>query len=116
MSKKLLIIEYKRSIKGIIKCAKNTGLTEAQIDEIVRESFSELKAKSHQNIFKSSIFKLSVVLLLSLCVFMYVLLNVHTPTSSIVLRNVQGLTYPALKFIRILAVPIIKLFPSITGI
>ncbi|KAH1028067.1 hypothetical protein HUJ05_001471 [Dendroctonus ponderosae] len=47
---------------------------------------------------------------------MYVLLNVHTPTSSVVLRNVQGLTYPALKFIRILAVPIIKLFPSVTDL
>uniref|UniRef100_A0AAR5P7M4 Uncharacterized protein n=1 Tax=Dendroctonus ponderosae TaxID=77166 RepID=A0AAR5P7M4_DENPD len=116
MSKKRLLIEYKRNIKSIIKCAKNTGLTDEQIDGIVRESFSEFKAKSHQNVFKSSILKISIVVLLSLSVFMYVLLNVHTPTSSVVLRNVQGLTYPALKFIRILAVPIIKLFPSVTDL
>ncbi|KAF5282210.1 hypothetical protein FQR65_LT02907, partial [Abscondita terminalis] len=53
-----------------------------------------------------------ITLLIS--VTLYVLLNVHQPTSSIVLRNVQGLIYPGLKLVRFLAVPILKLFPSLT--
>ncbi|KAJ8973868.1 hypothetical protein NQ317_016881 [Molorchus minor] len=56
------------------------------------------------------------VLFMILAIFIYILLNVHQPTTSFVLRNVQYLTYPTLKIIRYLSVPIIKIFPSLTDL
>ncbi|KAJ8982363.1 hypothetical protein NQ317_013114 [Molorchus minor] len=45
-----------------------------------------------------------VLFLMILAMFIYILLNVHQPTTSFVLRNVQYLTYPILKIIRYLSV------------
>ena len=116
MSKENLLLEYNKNVEQLKKSAKESGLSDEEISKIFKESFEELKTQYSNKVGKKRYgLKVSVVCTVFFSIFIYVLLNVHTPTSSIVLRNVQGLTYPALKIVRILSVPIIKLFPSLTG-
>ncbi|XP_050300014.1 uncharacterized protein LOC126738633 [Anthonomus grandis grandis] len=115
MTKKALLKEYEKNLQVVIKSAKESGLKDDQIEQCIRQSFKPLKKTSHDQK-NHKIVKCSLLLLLPLSLFIYILLNVHTPTSSLVLRNVQGLTYPALKIVRIISVPIIKLFPSFTSL
>lgn len=124
MIKENLLKEYKKNVEKIRKDARNSGLKDEEITELLKESFKDLKTKNIGSIqcnnpfqkIRKNAYKISTIFILVLSVFVYVLLNVHTPTSSIVLRNVQGLTYPALKVVRILSVPIISLFPSLTDL
>ncbi|KAL3290557.1 hypothetical protein HHI36_023948 [Cryptolaemus montrouzieri] len=57
-----------------------------------------------------------ILLVLTLAISIYILLNVHQPTASLVLRNVQGLIYPGLKILRFFSVPVIRKFPSLTDL
>lgn len=125
MIKEDLLKKYKENVDKIRNEARKSGLHDEQITQILNNLFEELKAKRYaikdNNLtfcanFRKNTIKISAILFLFLSIFVYVLLNVHTPTSSIVLRNVQGLTYPALKIVRILSVPFIKLFPSLTDL
>lgn len=115
MWKKPLLREYKKDVKSIIKSAKESGLNDEQIKELFQQSFLHIKTDKVSSGQSFHQLKISVLISAFIVLFIYILLNVHTPTSSIVLRNVQGLTYPALKIVRTLSVPIIKLFPSLTG-
>lgn len=123
MSKQDLLIKYRKDVADLKENAKSLGFSDKEIRKIVKESFEELRkeecSKLTKELTKAQLFcrTISYMFLLStiLSFIAYVILNVHLPTSSIILRNVQGLTYPTLKFIRILFVPILKLFPSLTG-
>ncbi|KAF5282039.1 hypothetical protein FQA39_LY00563 [Lamprigera yunnana] len=117
MSKDVLISQYKREIARLTERAKNLNLTDLEIKAIYDDCFkqldqAEVKPKSQRNVFVL----VGKILLISLIItlFIYVVLNVHQPTSSIVLRNVQGLIYPGLKVVRNFAVPILKQFPVLT--
>ncbi|CAH1160209.1 unnamed protein product [Phaedon cochleariae] len=125
MSKEEILKQYRNDVVNIIKSAKELSLNDEEIKLLFKESFSELKneinrSKAIHNPTKAqnscSTFRNTVLLCIILFLAIYVLLNVHQPTSSIVLRNVQGLTHPTLKIVRFLSVPIIKLFPSLTDL
>uniref|UniRef100_A0A6P7FRX2 Uncharacterized protein LOC114332028 n=1 Tax=Diabrotica virgifera virgifera TaxID=50390 RepID=A0A6P7FRX2_DIAVI len=124
MSKSELLKEYKKNVVQIKKHAKNLGLSEKEVNILFEQSFLELRKEQNGTNVPKPIKAQSLctsirnifVLFTTLSFFIYILLNVHQPTSSIVLRNVQGLTYPTLKFIRFLSVPIIRLFPSLTDL
>lgn len=113
--------EYQNSVDILRQRAKRLNLTDNQINELFENTFKlcesqEKNCSDGSNLKKYSklVFKLFLVLI-SLVLIGYILLNVHQPTSSIVLRNVQGLIYPGLKILRLLTIPIIKKFPSLTG-
>lgn len=120
MSKVELLQQYKNDVNNLRKCAKELNFSDKEITKIFQECFRQLEKEnpsSNHNAQKYlwTILKLFFIfILLSIC--LYILLNVHQPTSSIVLRNVQGLIYPGLKVLRFLSVPIIKRYPSLTGI
>lgn len=125
MSKHKLLLEYKENVEKVRKRAKARDLNDKQINEIFENCFKHLKNKASssnvcvhkskaQNVF-IWIFKAFLCFTGFLFVF-YIILNVHQPTTSIVLRNVQGLIYPGLKLIRYFSVPIIKRFPQLTGL
>lgn len=121
MSKELLE-NYRKDIENVKKSAKKLGLTDNEIESIFKRSLIDLQNDISSNFtFFAKIKKYSFysikwfIVLFAIVSFIYILLNVHQPTSSIVLRNVQGLIYPGLKFVRYLSVPIITLFPSLTG-
>lgn len=118
MSKQILR-KYLKDVNILRKRAKVLNLSDTEIDKIFIKCFASLKIRDNRNQSKRQrifavIFKTSCVLLF-LLLFSYILLNVHQPTSSIVLRNVQGLIYPGLKILRYLSIPLVKKFPKLTG-
>lgn len=126
MSREKLQQEYERKVENLRKTAiKTLGLSNKEVDEVfkscqkiikLREQYAQrINRTVQQKIYEAllQLFKLSVFLIV-FAVVVYVVLNVHQPTSSIVLRNVQGLIYPGLKVWRFLSVPFVKAFPSLT--
>lgn len=120
MCKEKLLLEYKKEIEQVRNSAKNQGVSDSDFEKVFNESIASLKKNSifykipNKTNYVNILIKLFLVTIV-LVISIYVLLNVHQPTSSIVLRNVQGLIYPGLKFIRFLSVPIIKAFPALTS-
>lgn len=123
MSKEIILEQYRQDVKIWKKKFQTLGLSTEEVNQIVQQSFNELRkencSKLTKNVTKAQVVCRSITLLFLiftlLFFILYVVLYVHLPTSSIILRNVQGLTYPTLKFIRLLFVPILKVFPSLTG-
>lgn len=125
MSKEqLLLHQYKNDIMNLVQSAKKLIPRNKQ-DQIFSECFYSLKNNEQKCIpgqlqstkisnFLKNIFKLFIFIFI-LAIFIYILLNFHQPTSSLVLRNVQGFIYPGLKILRHLSVPVIQRFPFLTG-
>lgn len=120
MSKNELIKEYIEDIEYLRKCAKDLKLSDKEIDQVFHSCFKIIKKRANisnnAKYPKQKILKwlLGIIIFTVIIVIIYVILNVHRPTSSIILRNVQSFIYPGLKFIRFLSVPIIKKVPSLT--
>ncbi|XP_044747837.1 uncharacterized protein LOC123309057 [Coccinella septempunctata] len=123
MSKTRLILQqYKKDVMNLVECAKEINSRNDQ-EKIFAECFYSLNKNEQfspsRNSLTTSLLRRILnlyVLLFILAISIYILLNVHQPTSSLVLRNVQGFIYPGLKFLRILSVPIIKKLPLLTGL
>lgn len=127
MSKGRLGEEYRRKVESLKKsAAQNLGLSAAEIEQVFEscEKIIQIRKKRLKSVDPTALQKLSkyllwlakyALLLITCALIIYVILNVHQPTSSIVLRNVQGLIYPGLKVWRFLSVPFVKLFPSLTS-
>lgn len=118
MSKLEFLKQYKKDVETIRKSAKNLGLSDSEVNKIFNDCINNINEKKcSKNKAQRCNFTIKLFLLfLCFCISIYILLNVHQTTSSIVLRNVQGLIYPGMKMVRYLSVPIIKLFPSLTGL
>ncbi|KAJ3657770.1 hypothetical protein Zmor_009553 [Zophobas morio] len=123
MSKQELLQQYKNDVNNLRKCAKELNFSDKEITKIFKQCFNELdhenpkppRNSGNAQKYATTILKIFFIFtLVSTCI--YILLNVHQPTSSLVLRNVQGLIYPGLKILRFLSVPIIRKYPSLTGL
>jgi hypothetical protein len=123
MSKLELLQQYKNDVNNLRKCANQLDFSDRELTKIFKECFrildqedstSKQNATNAQKYFSTIVKIFLIFTLVSVCI--YILLNVHQPTSSLVLRNVQGLIYPGLKVLRFLSVPIIKQYPSLTGL
>lgn len=127
MTNEQFLQEYERKVENLKENAINSlGLSADQVDEVFKSCQKIIKLrrqylnKTHITL-KGRICRVSVqlikyCLILIVCALtVYVILNVHQPTSSIVLRNVQGLIYPGLKVWRFLSVPFVRAFPSLTS-
>lgn len=122
MSKQELLRKFKEDVTKLRNIAKEANIPDAEVDEIFRNGLAVLRNAQKQMPQKRSSGKFNFISFLKLCLIttmvllvIYVVLNVHQPTSSIVLRNVQGLIHPGFKFLRLLSVPIITIFPSLTS-
>lgn len=121
MSEAELVRKYLREVEKLRLRAKKIDLSSAEVDKLFADCFNILKSitvcpnyiSKTQRILKISL-KL-LIILISLLIIFYVVLNVHQPTASIVLRNVQSLIYPGFSILRYLSVPVIKKIPSLTG-
>lgn len=114
MSKKALIRQYKKDL-NFLRTTASADLTENEFQALLEQSYKKLQRSKDTGKIQCRTVSVVALALLAFTVLLYLLLNFHTPTSSIVLRNVQGLTYPALKIVRSLSLPIITLFPSLTS-
>lgn len=110
MNEKELLQFYVEQVKQLKESYKK-DLTDKEMNKIFEECFALLDPPP--KVYRSWL-KIYIFLFLFLLLGSYVLMQVHQPTSSIVLRNVQGLIYPGLKFVRFLSMPIIKHFSSLT--
>lgn len=114
LRRKALIRQYKKDL-NFLKTTASADLTENEFQALLEQSYKKLQRSKDTAKIQCRTVSVVALALLTFTVLLYLLLNFHTPTSSIVLRNVQGLTYPALKIVRSLSVPIITLFPSLTS-
>lgn len=113
-----LLLKYKNDVENLRKCAKTLNLSDEEIDKLFDECFSKLnKEQLKESSFVSRLLQFFKVLFMftTVLLLIFILLYHHQPTLSLVLRNVQGFIYPGLKILRLLALPVIKLFPSLSG-
>lgn len=123
MLKKESLKKFHKELKKLRIYAKESNISDIEVDEIfknglmlLKESETALPNNVKSNKTKTIISFTKYFLVISLIVILfYILLTVHQPTSSIVLRNVQGLIHPGFKFLRLFSVPIIKMFPLLTS-
>ncbi|KAK9695073.1 hypothetical protein QE152_g33111 [Popillia japonica] len=99
MPEEELLKKYANEIGKLRKRAKKLNLSDEEVNKLFKQCFDVIK---------------SLLILLGVLIIFYVLLNVHQPTASVVLRNVQSLIYPGFSLLRYISVPIIKRFPSLT--
>lgn len=122
MSKQELLIKFKKDVKKLRIHASKSNISDNEVNQLFKNGLSILRddiknSLKRENVNKkwSLIFIKTIFIILLIILIIYVVLNVHQPTSSIVLRNVQGLIYPGFKFLRFFSVPIIQTFPSLTS-
>ncbi|XP_022899972.2 uncharacterized protein [Onthophagus taurus] len=109
--------KYVKEVENIRRKAQELSLNDEEINGLFKECFAQLKSpKKEKSKLKKIVWNFLKVFFLFIIIILilYVIINVHQPTTSIVLRNVQGLIYPGLSLIRFLMVPIIKKYPSLT--
>lgn len=132
VSREEVFTSYEHEVKKLRRLGKEWRLKDSDVDEIIHHSFhflqeQHIKTKS----LKSSsdristesirsfysfqlIIRLIVVVLMTLTVFC-LFITYHKPTYNVVVRNVQELIYPIMKFLRRVTLPIVKALPSVTG-
>lgn len=114
----LLLEKYKKEVQKLRQAAKGLNLTDEDVNNIFEECFRQLNPNCQRESKKKSsfIFILKILFYIIVVFFsLFILLNHHQPTISLVLRNVQSLIYPGLKLLRLLAIPVIQFFPSLSG-
>lgn len=117
-TEELLLEKYKTEVQKLRQAAKGLNLTDEDVNNMFEECFRQLNPDYQREIKKkSSIIFVLKILFYIIIVFLslFILLNHHQPTISLVLRNVQSLIYPGLKLLRLLAIPVIQFFPSLSG-
>lgn len=121
MPEEELLKKYANEIGKLRKRAKKLNLSDEEVNKLFKQCFDVIKSNtevSNSNCKAQKIlitFLKGLLILLGVLIIFYVLLNVHQPTASVVLRNVQSLIYPGFSLLRYISVPIIKRFPSLTG-
>lgn len=118
MTKKRLLREYKRSIKNIRAFTDSVGLSDNEFDSLFNDCLSSVE-NNKRNI-KTKNFKNIVLLFIWRLIIIGVLLYVgnyflNGKPFSFVFCKIQELIYPGLRLLRIISIPVISYFPSLTG-
>lgn len=119
MTKKRLLREYKRSIKSIRAFTDSVGLSDNEFDSLfndclcsVENDEGNIKTKRNKkNIILWFIWRL-IFIVVSLYVVNYLF---NGKPFSFVFCKIQELIYPGLRLLRIISIPVISYFPSLTG-
>ena len=107
--------EYEKEIDDIKEYAIKNNISEDQVNKIIKDCFILLEDKTSRCItFILRILKLSSIVSIMLLISLLILYN-HPKTHNILLRNLQNVIYPGLRVFRKAAVPVITLYPSLTG-
>lgn len=132
VSREEVFTSYEHEVQKLRRLGKELRLTDIDIDEIIHHSFHLLRDQhmKTENVKSSSdkiptksvrsfcsiplIIKVIVIVLLTLTVGCF-LISYHKPTYNLVVRNVQELIYPIMKFLRRITLPMVRALPSVTG-
>lgn len=111
-----LLQKYNQNVEEIRNLGKEMKLSDEEINKIFTECFSELR-RNECNDFTHLLIKIlkSICYIIFISFVIYTILYHHQPTLSLVMRNVQGFIYPGLKILRLISVPIISAYPSLSG-
>ncbi|XP_069684778.1 uncharacterized protein [Periplaneta americana] len=130
VSREEVLSSYEHEVKKLRRLGKEWRFTDSDIDEILQNSFHFLQ-KQHNTIQSAKasdrtatnsfrvccsfgfIIKITITVFLILIITCF-FISYHKPAYNLVVRNVQELIYPAMKFVRRIALPIVKSFPSVT--
>lgn len=122
MSNEELLTNYRENVNKLRETAKSIQMTDDEINELFEDCLHNLKNYGNvnnnpkRNLASRIIFLFKLTFIFTIIfVLVFILLNHHQPTLSLVLRNVQGFIYPSLKLLRLFAMPIIKVFPTLSG-
>ncbi|KAL0268179.1 UNVERIFIED_CONTAM: hypothetical protein PYX00_010220 [Menopon gallinae] len=118
MINKISLRCYSREVNLLKLKGKEWGLTNAEIDFALRESFHYLRDKYPRltrgnNVGSTNFITKLIVFIVGLFTVGY-LLSYHKPTHNFVERNIQEVIYPFMKMYRLLTLPLIGLFPSLS--
>lgn len=116
MSNEEFLQEYSNAINNLKKQYKDNGMTEDEFKRIYFKSLKSLQSsteyeeadRSRRLVIKYGILFIGTIIVL------YSVYNFETLYSTI-MCNVQEFIYPGLKLLRRISIPIISLFPSLTG-
>ncbi|XP_077286578.1 uncharacterized protein LOC143911543 isoform X2 [Arctopsyche grandis] len=103
--------EYSESLQNLIERATDAGITHEQFKRIFEESLAELEP---QNKPKYSHTRFLIIALLFIITLYFVNLSLDGKPLSLFLCKIQEFIYPGLRLLRILSIPIISTFPSLT--
>lgn len=109
---------YRQYVNEIKEYATHHGISSSETNDIFEQCFRTLDAKYTKKVTlfrRVCRFFRNLFIVAFIFVFCIILLYNHHSTHKFVLRNIQNFIYPGLKLLRIIAVPIIKQFPSLTG-
>lgn len=106
--------EYRERVRQIRQYALDHDISEAQTTEIFQACFRQLEAKYS----KSRLLKLLQLLCIVLLVISFVSLCLCNQRwlNDILVRLFQNSIYPGLYVLRKVAVPVISLYPSLSGL
>lgn len=115
MSNHEVIQEYANSIKNLRKHCGDAGMSEEEFRKIYFRSLKTLETTGRPEVNTPRRFITKFrILLVGILIGVYIFYNHKTIYSSIVC-NLQEYIYPGLKFLRKISIPLISLFPSLTG-
>lgn len=118
-----LIEEYKREVARLRDLGKSWNLTDEQIDKVIEKSFKVVENECSK---ETKLFNLrgtrqfwmifTLVLICGIMIFQTSSFSViRKNVNNYIERNVQEIIYPGMKLFRKLMLPIIIIFPSLTG-
>ncbi|KAK9508695.1 hypothetical protein O3M35_006188 [Rhynocoris fuscipes] len=106
---------YEENIQKLRNRGKEWKITDEEIDKIIDESFKFLEIYSQTKGKLTNRRRLKVwALLFALVVLFLLMLSYRKTAHNFLERNIQEVIYPAMKGLRKLMLPVVKLFPSIT--
>ncbi|XP_063223588.1 uncharacterized protein LOC134531705 [Bacillus rossius redtenbacheri] len=127
-SRRNILVSYQNKVAELRELGRQLSLSDKEIDDVIENSFAFLEDEIQKE--RSQIIKnygdtrkqftvmrsaLKVILYTFLLVFIiHMVLTYHKPTYNIVVRNVQEFIHPCMKLLRWIALPVVKLFPSVT--
>lgn len=115
MSNQELMQEYANSIKNLKKQCGDAGMSEEEFKRMYFRSLKTLENTGRPEVTTPCRFVIKFgFLLVAIILGVYIVLNHNTIYSSIVC-NLQEYIYPGLKLLRKISIPLISLFPSLTG-
>lgn len=135
-----ILLNYERRVQELRELAKEWNFSNEEFDEILKDAFNlveeqKLQENEEQKLCENnrrnghypnrtistmfitivgSFLKcvLCLVLVLSL---IYCVIACHNPTQKFLTRYIQGFIYPFMKHLRIVTIPLINKYPSLTG-
>lgn len=107
--------EYLESLRNLFERATAAGISAEEFHQLVGDSLNQIenyRPTSRWKIFRKKKFVIMIVILL-LCIINCI---TNEKPVSLFLCKIQEFIYPGLKLLRIVSIPIISFFPSLTGI